>query len=191
MGRDAMSGVVRSIGSFAQRTLLRPLCRFARNTRATAAIEFPLVLVPFIAFLYAIMETAMVFFSTQVLETGVQNAARMVLTGQAQGSGYNQTSFKTAVCQKVTGWLDCSGKLYVDVRTFADFSSVSLTSPVNADGTINNNFVYQPGGPGDIVVVRLIYPFPIAMRLWNPNLSNMSGNSRIVIATAAFKNEPY
>lgn len=186
-----MNRVVRQIGSFTQRALMRPLRCFARNKRASAAIEFPLVVIPFVAFLYAIMETALVFFGTQVLETGVQNAARLVLTGQAQASAYNQTSFKTAVCAKVTGWLDCAGKLYVDVRTFSDFSSVSLTSPVNADGTINNNFVYQPGGPGDIVVVRLIYPFPIAMRLWNPNLSNVTGNSRLLIATAAFKNEPY
>src|SRR3954470_5818774 len=171
------TGVIRLLARTRQ-SLLQPLRRFARAERGTAAIEFPLVLVPFVAFLYAIMETAMTFFAAQVLETGVQNASRLVLTGQAQGSGYNQTSFKTAVCNKVTGWLDCSGKMYVDVRTFADFSSVSLTSPVNADGTINNNFVYQPGGPGDIVVVRLIYPFPIAMRLWNPNLANMSGNSR-------------
>jgi Flp pilus assembly protein TadG len=171
--------------------LMRPLRRFGRAKRGTAAIEFSLILVPFLAFLYAIMETAMVFFAAQVLETGVQNASRLVLTGQAQGSGYTQATFKTAVCGKVTGWLDCSGKLSVDVRTFNDFSSVSLTSPVKADGTINDNFVYQPGGPGDIVVVRLIYPFPVAMRLWNPNLANMAGNSRLLIATAAFKNEPY
>jgi Flp pilus assembly protein TadG len=186
-----MRNGARQFGAWTRNALMRPLRRFARHKRATAAIEFPLVVLPFVAFLYAIMETAMVFFATQVLETGVQNASRLVLTGQAQGSGYNQTTFKTAVCGKVTGWLDCSGKMYVDVRTFNDFSSVSLTSPVNPDGTINNNFVYQPGGPGDIVVVRLIYPFPIAMRLWNPQLANMSGNSRLVIATAAFKNEPY
>jgi Flp pilus assembly protein TadG len=178
-------------GAWTRRALMSPLRRFARAKRGSVAIEFPFVLVPFLAFFYAIVETAMVFFSTQVLETGVQNAARLVLTGQAQGSGYNQATFKTAVCAKVTGWLDCSNKMYVDVRTFSDFSSVSMTSPVNADGTINNNFVYQPGGPGDIVVVRLIYPFPIAMRLWNPNLANMAGNNRLVIATAAFKNEPY
>lgn len=186
-----MKNAARQIGTWTGRTLVRPLRRFSRAKRGTAAIEFPLVVIPFLAFLYAIMETAMVFFATQVLETGVQNASRLVLTGQAQGSGYNQASFKTAVCAKVTGWLDCGGKMYVDVRTFSDFSSVSLTSPLNADGTVNNNFVYQPGGPGDIVVVRLIYPFPIAMRLWNPNLANMSGNSRLLIATAAFKNEPY
>jgi hypothetical protein len=81
--------------------------------------------------------------------------------------------------------------MQVDVRKFNDFSSVNMAPPLKADGSFNDNFVYQPGGPGDIVVVRLLYQFPIAFRLWNPNLANMKGNARLLVATAAFKNEPY
>jgi hypothetical protein len=51
--------------------------------------------------------------------------------------------------------------------------------------------VYQPGGPGDIVVVSLYYQWPIYVRLLNGNLSNQNGNNRLLIATAAFRNEPY
>jgi Flp pilus assembly protein TadG len=171
---------------------MRPLHRFGRHERGTAAIEFPLILLPFAAFLFAIMETALVFFGNQVLETGVQDAARLVLTGQAQGKGFDKDTFKTEVCKKVTGWLDCTGpRMQVDVRTFNDFSSVSMQAPLQTDGSFRSDYVYQPGGPGDIVVVRLLYQFPIAFRLWNPNLANMAGNSRLLVATAAFKNEPY
>ena len=46
---------------------------------------------------------------------------------------------------------------------------------------------YQPGGPGDIVVVRLFYQWPIYVSL----LQNMSGSKRLLIATAAFRNEPF
>ncbi len=183
--------VPRRLAALTRHAVARPLRLFARHRGGAVAIEFPLILVPFAAFLYAIMETALVFFANQVLETGAQEAARLVLTGQAQGSGYSQETFKTAVCGKITGWLDCSSKMSVDVRTFADFSSVTMTSPLDSGGNLTNNFVYQPGGPGDIVVVRLMYQFPIAIRLWNPNLVNMANNSRLLIATAAFRNEPY
>jgi hypothetical protein len=37
------------------------------------------------------------------------------------------------------------------------------------------------------VVVRLFYQWPIYVSL----LQNMSGNKRLLIATAAFRNEPY
>jgi Flp pilus assembly protein TadG len=181
----------RQLAAWAGRSLVRPLRRFARHQRGTAAIEFPLILLPFAAFIFAIMETAMVFFGTQVLETGVQDAARLVLTGQAQGKGFNKETFKIEVCKKVTGWLECnSNRMQMDVRTFNDFSSVSMVAPLKTDGSFSDS-VYQPGGPGDIVVVRLLYQFPIAFRLWNPNLANMQGNSRLLVATAAFKNEPY
>ena len=57
---------------------------------------------------------------------------------------------------------------------------------------VSNNFVYQPGGPGDIVVVQLFYQWPIYVSLMNlSNLSNMSGSNRLLVATAAFRNEPY
>jgi hypothetical protein len=81
--------------------------------------------------------------------------------------------------------------MYVDVRTYADFAAINMTSPIDSQGNINNNFVYQPGGPGDIVVVRLLYPWPVYLQLWNPSLSDMKGNSRLLVATAAFRNEPY
>ncbi|HWM45397.1 MAG TPA: TadE/TadG family type IV pilus assembly protein [Xanthobacteraceae bacterium] len=180
----------RRLGAWTRRTLARPLRRFVRHRGGAVAIEFPLILVPFLAFLYAIMETALVFFASQVLETGAQEAARLVLTGQAQGGGFNQSTFKTAVCARMTGWLDCANKMSVDVRTFTSFSSVEMTSPLNANGTLASGG-YNPGGPGDIVVVRLSYEFPIAIKLWNPNLANMAGNNRLIIATAAFRNEPY
>ncbi len=67
------------------------------------------------------------------------------------------------------------------------FASVDLTPPIDANGNFQNNQTYQPGGPGDIVVVRLFYQWPIYVSL----LQNMSGNKRLLVATAAFRNEPY
>ena len=66
-----------------------------------------------------------------------------------------------------------------------------MTSPIDSNGNLVNNFVYQPGTAGQIVVVRLFYQWPIYMQVWNPKLSNMSGNKRLLVATAAFRNEPF
>ena len=175
----------------ARRMLPKRLRHFARQNRGAAAIEFALVVIPFIAMLFAIIETAIVFFATQVLETAVADSARLILTGQAQNGGFNQASFKNAVCARISGLFDCSTGIYVDVRTFADFQSVSMTSPVDASGNMVNNFVYQPGTAGQIVVVRLFYQWPIYMQIWNPSLTNMAGNKRLLVATAAFRNEPF
>ena len=79
----------------------------------------------------------------------------------------------------------------VDVKTFSSFSNVTMANPLDSQGNLQNNFSYNPGGPGDIVVVRLFYQWPVFVSLLGASLSNMNGNKHLLIATAAFRNEPY
>jgi hypothetical protein len=52
---------------------------------------------------------------------------------------------------------------------------------------------YHPGGPGDLVVVRLFYEWPLFVTGLGYNIANLnnSGYKRLLAATAAFQNEPY
>ncbi len=162
---------------------------YARD--GAAAVEFGLVAAPFLALVFAIIETAIVFFAGQTLETAVADSSRLIMTGQAQTQSYDATAFKNAVCSKIHGLFDCQNGVYVDVRTFSSFSSVTMPSPIDANGNFQPNFSYQPGGPGDIVVVRLFYQYPVYVSLLGFNLSNINGGKRLLAATAAFRNEPY
>jgi Flp pilus assembly protein TadG len=186
-----MRTLTNRLQQLARRALPRRVRRFVRHEDGTTAIEFSLVVLPFLATLFAIIETAIVFFAGQTLETAVADSARLILTGQAQNGGFDQNSFKTAVCGKIYGIFDCANGMYVDVRTYTNFSSISMTSPIDANGNLVNNFVYQPGGPGDIVVVRLFYQWPVYVALLGFDLHNMNGGKRLLVATAAFRNEPY
>jgi len=163
------------------------LARLLRQQDGAAAVEFGLVAAPFLALLFAIMETALIFFSGQALETAVADSARLIMTGQAQSQGLTQATFKNAVCARVYGLFDCQNGIYVDVQTFTSFSGITMNSPLD----VNGNFVptqFSPGGPSDIVVVRLFYQWPVYASL----LDKMgSGGKRLLVATAAFRNEPY
>jgi Flp pilus assembly protein TadG len=174
---------------FARRRLLalRSARRLARKEDGSAAIEFAMVAAPFLMLVFAIMETAFVFFAGQTLETAVADSSRLIMTGQAQSQGMNQTTFKDAVCAKIYGLFDCQNGVYIDVKTYPAFANVNLSSPLDSNGNFQNNQTFQPGGAGDIVVVRLFYQWPIYVSL----LQNMSGNKRLLIATAAFRNEPF
>lgn len=168
------------------------LRRLVRQQDGAAAVEFALVAAPFLALLFAILETALVFFSGQTLETAAVDSARLIMTGQAQTQNLDQSTFKNAVCAKIYALFDCNAGIYVDVRTFTSFATISTANPIDANGNLVNNFVYQPGGPGDIVVMRLMYQWPIYVSLLGLNaLSNMSGNNRLLVATVTFRNEPY
>jgi Flp pilus assembly protein TadG len=60
------------------------LSRFRRNRRGSTVVEFALVAPMFFALLVAIIETARMFFATQVLETVTQDSARLIMTGQGK-----------------------------------------------------------------------------------------------------------
>lgn len=170
---------------------IKTIRRFARGNDGIAAVEFGIVAAPFLALMFAIMETAIVFFASQTLETAVADSARLIMTGQAQQSSFTQTQFKTAVCAKILGLFDCANGIKIDVKTYTSFSSIGTAKPIDANGNLMTNFGYTPGNPGDIVVVRLMYEWPIYVSLLGFNLADMSGGKRLIIATAAFRNEPY
>jgi len=170
---------------------IRVVRRFARQQGGAAAVEFALVAVPFLALTFAILETALVFFAGQTLETAVTDASRLILTGQAQTANYTQADFKNAVCARVYGLFDCAGGIYVDVKNYSSFSSINNTPPVN-NGTFDSSKVaYQLAGPNCIQVVTVYYQWPIYVTMLGNNLANLSGNKRLLAATAVFRNEPY
>jgi Flp pilus assembly protein TadG len=169
----------------------RMLRRFLRRNDGAAAIEFAMVAAPFLALVFAILQTAVVFFAGQALETAAADSARLIMTGQAQQQGFSQAQFKEQVCSRVYGLFDCASGIQVDVRTYSSFSAINNAKPIDANGNLNLTASYQPGGPGDIVVVRLLYQWPVYVSLLGLNLADMAGNSRLIIATAAFRNEPY
>lgn len=167
------------------------LRRFLRRKDGATAVEFGLVALPFLALMFAIMETALVFFAGQVLETAAADSGRLILTGQAQSKKFDAAKFKAEVCAKVYGLFDCEGGLQVDVRTYQSFAAIDTKKPIDADGKLTFTSTYAPGGPGDIVVVRLAYAWPIQVSLLGYSLADLAGSSRLLLATAAFRNEPF
>ncbi|TAK47506.1 MAG: pilus assembly protein [Xanthobacteraceae bacterium] len=164
---------------------------FRRDQNGATAVEFALVVTPFLALLFAIIESAIVFFASQVLETAAQDSARMIMTGQVQAANFTAAQFKDNVCSRIYGLFDCANGVYVDVKSYSAFSNVSITNPVDGNKNFVNNFTYQPGSAGDIVVMRLFYQYPVFVSLMGYNLADINGGYRLISATVAFRNEPF
>jgi Flp pilus assembly protein TadG len=172
--------------------LARVARRFARRQDGAAAVEFAFVAAPFLALTFAILETALVFFAGQTLESAVSDAGRLIMTGQAQNAGFSQADFKTQVCARLAGGLfDCTNGIYVNVKTYTSFNAVNTTAPVNNGQFDTTKMNYSPGGPGCIVAVSIFYQWPIYVTLFGNDLSNINGGKRLLEATSVFRNEPY
>jgi Flp pilus assembly protein TadG len=168
---------------------------FVRRQDGAAAVEFALVAAPFLALIFAILETALVFFASQTLEAAASDSARQIMTGQVQAAGYNQDDFKRqVVCsflQSGVSLFDCEHGVTVDVKSYASFAAINTAPPVVNGKLDTANLTYTPGAAGDIVVVRLYYQWPIYVSLLGNDLANLNGGNRLLVATAVFRNEPF
>ena len=171
--------------------LLNLLGGFGRNSSGATALEFAIVAGPFLLLLLGIFAVAFVFAGNMALENAAEQGAQLIRTGEAQTQGFDAARFKTEVCKYLTTPLSCGG-LRLDVRTFANFGSATLTNPLDSSGNLKSGFGYAPGVGGDVVVVRAFYEWDVLAAL-PPiiRLSNMASGNRLLIATVAFRNEPF
>ena len=169
----------------------RFLNRFRRAEDGVGAVEFAIIAIPFFLLLYAVIDTSLVYFATQTLENGVSAAARQIKTGQAQAANMTSAQFRTLVCNQISMLLKCDAHLAIDVERFTSFSNVALPAALDGNGNLTGNFQFNMGGAGDIIVVRAFYAWPMLTPSFGTTMANMSGNSRLLTASFAFKNEPF
>jgi Flp pilus assembly pilin Flp len=168
-----------------------PWRRFARNEKGATAIEFGLIAVPFIGLMFAILEIGLFFFAQQTLETAVQMSARLIRTGIAQEQNLNSSDFKQTICDRVGVLFRCDN-LKIDVRLIDTFDSSNPPLPLDENGKlIDQDFIYTPGHGGEIVLVRVFYEWPSLTKGIYFSLANTGSGKYLMVATAAFKNEPF
>jgi Flp pilus assembly protein TadG len=177
-------------GHFPGRAMLRQTRRFGRRRDGATVVEFAIVIVPFLAIMFAIIEIALVFYAGQVLETATADSARRIMTGEVQNSKMDITQFKADVCGRLYALFDC-GAVHIDVKKYDTFSAAKIPQPVKDNELDLDGFGFEPGVQGDIVVVRVAYEWPIFVRDFGFNLSTLGNGKRLLMATAAFRNEPY
>jgi Flp pilus assembly protein TadG len=180
--------------------LFRPFKRVAGSDSGATAVEFSLVAAPFLALLIAILQTGVVFLAGRVLDDVVSESSRYIMTGQAQMANMTQSGFATYVCGQTIALFTCS-KFMINVQNYSSFSSASTATPTisgfNASGQALNasgnviNWAWSPGNPGDIVVVQVMYQWPLVLGPLGYTLANLANGNRLLVSTAVFKNEPY
>jgi Flp pilus assembly protein TadG len=165
---------------------------FAGDNKGATAVEFALVAAPFLALIIALIQTFLVFFAQELLESVVHQSARLIMTGQVQSAQMTQAAFKQKVCDQIVIFFNCTG-IMVDVQVANAWTTADTTMPpLTFDGTgqVTNVWQFNPGDAGDIVVLRVTYVWPVVLGPLGFNLSNISNGNRQIMASAAFQNEP-
>ncbi|MEW9857092.1 hypothetical protein [Novosphingobium sp. M1R2S20] len=116
------------------------------------------------------------------------------MTGRAQTASLTKEAFRKEVCSTLPVHMRCAD-LFVDTRVASNFSSANVSASDlvydSVSGDLKDTTTYEPGLPGDIVVMRLMYQSSVISGPLGFDLSNMQGDRRLLIATSIFKNETY
>jgi Flp pilus assembly protein TadG len=171
---------------------------FIKDRKGATAVEFALIAAPFLALIVALIQTFLLFFAQSQLESAVRQSSRQILTGQAQTQDASLTqtqataAFHQTVCNNSAILFTCSGVM-VDVQVASQWSAANVGLPTltyDVNGNVTNAWQFNPGNAGDIVIVRVMYLWPVFFGPIAFNMANQANGSRLIMASAAFQNEP-
>jgi Flp pilus assembly protein TadG len=190
---DAKAKSADERGGRSSSLMRRIVRRLRRDSKGSTAVEFAMIAPLFLGALVAIMETGTLYLRLTALETGVEEAKRVTLTGQVANAGAapaQLSAFKTAFCDQVSWLIPCDDVKF-DVRAFTTFGVAAMPSPVT-NGVFNPaNMQFDPGKPCQIVVIRAYYELASITALVRNDVSKLTNGKVLLVGSAAFKNEPY
>ena len=169
--------------------------RLRLDADGTVALEFAMIAFPFFAVLLIVLNSALMLFCNAVVQGAVTEAARQIQTGQMKNVDASNcaspaptnsaiAAFEASVCGSLYGQLPC-GNITFDVRTFANFGSISLPAPSGS-----TKYCFNTGGSGAIVAVRVIYNWQNAVTGLG-KLLNLTSNTTPIQYTIIMQNEPF
>ena len=174
--------------------LRRPVWFFENlGERGVALVEFAIVGPLFLMLLLAVFELGYMIFVQSVLDSSARSAARLIRTGQAQGSGNAQTDFQTALCNDASSVIGCSNLVY-QVQEFNSWSAAqtAVNTPPQRDPKTGQliSAGFNAGNCGQIEAVQVTYNYPF-FTLWIGSQLGGGSNSAFLMSTVVFQNEPF
>ncbi|MCB1415197.1 MAG: pilus assembly protein [Phyllobacteriaceae bacterium] len=163
--------------------------RFAKDQEGVTAIEFAMLAMPFFMLLMAIVETSLLFFAGQVLESSVDEVGRKIRTGQLDQT-LTEDQLRDEICESAAVLFDCDG-LLIDMQVVATYDELG-DAPKPEDGEIDpSDFKFEAAGPKQIVMLTVVAEWPVFTNYLQQYLSGLNNGNAVLTGITAFKTEPY
>jgi Flp pilus assembly protein TadG len=166
--------------------LASALRRLATDQSAVAAVEFATVSPFLIAIVLVSVMTGVIYMARSQLDSATQTGARAVMVGTAT----NTTQLRSAICGAIGGFFNCP-TLMINLNTYSSLSAMSTSTPsltYSGAGAVSNTWGTSFGSPGSIMVLQVMYQFPmIGTSLFN--LATQANGTDLLVSTAVFINE--
>jgi Flp pilus assembly protein TadG len=177
-----------------------------RDRRATVIMELALCGPPFVFGLVFLLELGYDLYAQEMLDYGMEIAARQIQLGNAQGAGTTAVFKTNYFCPAVSGLLDCNS-VSINVTVVQPANSATYSdyylyygTPLpwkNGSAYSTANFTFCPGQPNDLMLATALYTSPNLTGLISWGAASLSpgmptlGGQRATLSTVAFVNENF
>lgn len=158
------------------------------DKKGATLVEFAFIAPVFLLIIVAVVEYSIYFFKISHLKHVLYEASRTIQTGEIQRSSDPVAAFNAAFCDDVV-LIRCDA-VYFDVRAYDSLGAINLPAASFNDQGSPTNFVFQPGGSGQITVMRISTPHRFSTPLM-ANVFGLGDKPAILIGQSIAQNEPF
>lgn len=178
----------------------------AKCQKGSSFVEFAFAGPVIIIMIVGIMEIAMIMFVNALVEGGVRDAARLAITGNVDEGVSREEMIIDRISEVTMGLIEL-GPTNVTLLIYPSFEDVGQPEPYSDDSPANGSYdagesysdingngswdsdmgAAGAGEPGDIVIYRVDYTWPLMLGL----LADSLGTSIDMQASIAVRNEPW
>jgi Flp pilus assembly protein TadG len=166
--------------------LRRARTRLLSDRRATAALEFAIVSVPFIGFVLGMAITGMNLYLQHALDVALLVSVRQIQLGAVPVSQTAAGFISGVFCSNFATFAPCDG-VVLTVQPVANF----VSAPVAGGAAAQNGGGFCTGTPGQLMYAQAVYFAPIISSFWPwAQQASFGGQSGVALtAGAAWANE--
>ena len=193
--------------------------RFQKDEQGVTAVEFAFVGPPFFLLIFAIIESSMLFFANQYIETVVDDVARLYRTGRVisgispsgQPEGIiTEQGLRDEMCDRIVALFDCN-RIFINLDSADRFIDLPLPPLADNSNNINAQGAFQPEErfeqnicPKQIIQLTATYEWPIYANYAAPLISDyapadnpdqnapqLENNNAVISATAVVRTEDF
>ncbi len=166
----------------------RFLNKWKKKEEGATAIEFSMLLMPYLMLCLGIIELSLMFTSASLLEGATGSASRLIRTGQLQQSGQDpETVFRDAFCQFAVVLIDCND-VVIEVTTLDAYGDFTPPAYDASGQMVSSGF--DAGGSDAKVLIRVAYRYSMITPLVGPILNGADGTT-VFMSTIVLQTEPY
>ncbi|MGH1457127.1 MAG: TadE/TadG family type IV pilus assembly protein [Alphaproteobacteria bacterium] len=162
--------------------------KWLKREDGTTAIEFSMLLMPYMLITFGIIELSLMFTSASLLEGATHSASRMIRTGQLQQAGGDpEELFREGLCAAAVVLIQCED-MVIEVQRMDSYDDYTAAS-YDGDGNLESSG-FDAGGSNDKVLIRVAYRYSMITPIVGPLLNGADGGT-LFVSTIVMQAEPY